>query len=130
MQKIGFTGENPEISPLTRSKYLTWRDGDRHFLGFAGSSVYFCGSKLCGLNGFSADDLTVGRSVGILLSKDRYLHWFVDDQWRGVVDLDYYYPLDEPMWGVVDVYGRCKKIRAEICTGESHGSNYIPALSE
>ena len=28
------------------------------------------------------------------------------------------YPLDTPMWGVVDLYGRCDQVKAEICTGE------------
>ena len=43
----------------------------------------------------------------------------MDGQWRGVVHVDDY-PPDEPMWGVVDVYGVCKQVKAEIRTGESY----------
>ena len=82
-----------------------------------GSTIYYNEKQICSL-GFSMADLTKGQSVGVLLTKERELHWFVDGKWRGVVHVDGY-PLDEPMWGVMDVCAQCKQARAEICTGES-----------
>ena len=66
---------------------------------------------------FSTDNLTEGQSLGILLTKERDLHWFVDGQWRDVFHVNDC-PLDEPMWGMVDLYNHCKQVKAEICTGE------------
>ena len=59
----------------------------------------------------------MGDSLGMLLTLEKEVHWFVNDVWRGCVRVEDY-PLDTPMWGVVDVYGRCKQVKAEICTGK------------
>ena len=58
-----------------------------------------------------------GDSLGMLLTLEKEVHWFVNDMWRGSVRVEDY-PLDTPMWGVVDVWGRCKQVKAEICTGK------------
>ena len=58
-----------------------------------------------------------GDSLGMLLTLEKEVHWFVNDVWRGSVRVEDY-PLDTPMWGVVDVWGRCKQVKAEICTGK------------
>ena len=92
-----------------------WGNGGKLLdLGF--TEISYCGKSLCNLD-FVTADLTVGQSVGMLLTRGRDLHWFVDDQWKGEVHVGDY-PLDELMWGVVDVYGNCNQVRAEICTGE------------
>ena len=93
-----------------------------HLLRIDKQSILYNEKKLCELD-FHTKDLTVGQSVGILLTRERYLHWFVDGQWRGEVHVDDY-PLDGPMWGVVDVYGACKQVRADIHTGESYTALY------
>ncbi len=41
----------------------------------------------------------------------------MNDVWRGSVRVKDY-PLDTPMWGVVDVNTQCKQVKAEICTGK------------
>ena len=116
-QCVGFTGENPESSTLTQGAYLKWRRGYKQLLDLAERIISYNGKKLCTLD-FHTNELTEGQSVGILLTRGRDLHWFVDDQWRGEAHVKRY-PLDELTWGVVDVYGDCKKVRAEIFTGES-----------
>ena len=115
-QGIGFTGENPRSSRLRQEECLCWCD--KHLLRLDEHDIFYNEKKLCELD-FHTMDLAVGQSVGILLTRGRDLHWFVDDQWRGVVHVNNY-PLGEPMWGVVDMYGVCKQVRAEICTGESY----------
>ena len=72
--------------------------------------------ELCRL-GFNTDALVVGDSLGMLLTLEKEVHWFVNDVWRGSVRVKDY-PLDTPMWGVVDVYALCKQVKAEICTGK------------
>ncbi len=69
--------------------------------------------------GVNTGDFGVGDSLGMLLTLEKKVHWFVNDVWRGCVRVEDY-PLDTPMWGVVDVYGygSCKQVKAEICTGK------------
>ena len=100
---------------------MKWRRGGKHFLSLTGQNVSYNGKKLCKLD-FHTNELTDGQSVGILLTRGRDLHWFVDDQWRGEVHVGDY-PLDELTWGVVDVSGGCKQVRADICTGENCSLN-------
>ena len=59
----------------------------------------------------------MGDSLGMLLTLEKEVHWFMNDVWRGCVRVEDY-PLDTPMWGVVDVYGWCKQVEAEIYTGK------------
>ncbi len=59
----------------------------------------------------------MGDSLGMLLTLEKEVHWFVNDVWRGCVRVEDY-PLDTPMWGVVDVCVQCKQVKAEICTGK------------
>ena len=54
--------------------------------------------------------------MGILVTRARDLHWFVDGVWKGVVPVRDY-PKSKSMWGLVVVYGKCTQARAEICTG-------------
>ena len=65
---------------------------------------------------FNLDDLHVGQSVGLLATQDGDLHLFVDGKHRGMVWSGL--PTDQPLWGVVDVYGKCAKIKADILCGK------------
>ena len=80
-------------------------------------TVYHNDKTLCKL-GFRTEDMTAGQSLGMLLTRQGDLHWFLDDKWRGVAHVDGY-PLDKPMWGVADMFGRCDQVTAEILTGKS-----------
>jgi hypothetical protein len=60
-------------------------------------------------------DLTLlreGQTVGCLVTQTGELHFFVDGRhvgkgWSGL-------PVDKPLWGLADVYGKCSKIRAQV----------------
>ncbi|XP_064384536.1 probable serine/threonine-protein kinase DDB_G0271682 isoform X2 [Halichondria panicea] len=112
--QIGFTGENPEKSTLTQLKFLLWRKEHKHLLYTQISQVYYKNKKLWDLD-FTTEDFVVGDSLGMLLTLEKEVHWFVNGKWRGSARMEDY-PLDTPMWGVVDLWGRCKQVKAEICT--------------
>ena len=114
---MGLTGENPETSELPQSPDISQYENVEHLLYINSNIVWYKGKELCKLD-FSTEDLNVGRSIGILLTRERDLHWFVNDKWRGMVHVDDY-PLDRPLWGVAEVWGRCKQVKADICSGES-----------
>ncbi|XP_064384532.1 neuralized-like protein 4 [Halichondria panicea] len=111
---IGFTGENPEDSTLTQLGYLDWQNKHKRLLRTFFSALHYKNERLCKL-GFNTYDFVVGDSLGMLLTLKKEVHWFVNDVWRGSVRVKDY-PLDTPMWGVVDVNTQCKQVKAEICT--------------
>jgi hypothetical protein len=60
--------------------------------------------------------LRAGQTVGCLVTQTGELHYFVDGKhvgrgWSGL-------PVDKPLWGIVDVYGKCSKIKAHILSDE------------
>ena len=105
---------------------MKWRRDDKQLLYLVEQYIFYNGKDLGRLD-FHTADLTVGQSVGILLTEERDLHWFVDGQWRGVVHVDDY-PLDGPMWGVVDVCEQCKQVRADIHTGKLYTVLCMPGI--
>ena len=117
-QGIGLTGENPEASALLQSPYISQSMNDKQLFYIGGEDVFYKGNKLSKLIDFNTWQLKVGQSLGILLTRERDIHWFVDNKWIGMVHVNDY-PLDRPMWGVANVYGTCKQVKADICSGES-----------
>ncbi len=79
------------------------------------TSLYYKDKELCEL-GVNTSGFGVGDSLGMLLTLEKEVHWFVNDVWRGCVRVEDY--PHKPMWGVVDVFGLCKQVKAEICTGK------------
>ena len=67
--------------------------------------------------------LTPGQTVGLLVTSNGQLHLFLDGQHRKEIATEL--PVDTPLWGVADVYGRCTKIKSEILSGESGGVHYV-----
>ena len=68
--------------------------------------------------GISIDisSLFVGRSVGLLVTRDGDLHLFVGGKHREMVWSGL--PTDQPLWAVADVFGNCFKIKADILCGK------------
>ena len=64
----------------------------------------------------SFDDLHVGQSVGLLVTRDGDLHMFVDGKHREMVWSGL--PTDQPLWGAADVCAKCAKIKADILCGK------------
>ncbi len=115
LQQVGFTGEDPTNSTLTECEYLTWQWKHKQLLRASSSVLYYNDEKLYELG---TGDVKPCQSLGLLLTREGECHWFLDDKWRGSVHLRDF-PLNQPMWGVVDVYGQCQQVRAGTCTGKS-----------
>ncbi len=94
---------------------MDWKNQHKHLLYTGTTSLQYKDKKLCDL-GLNTEYFEVGDSLGMLLTLEKEVHWFMNDVWRGSVRVEDY-PLDTPMWGVVDVNERCKQVKAEICTG-------------
>ena len=82
---------------------------------YEGTLIYNNGKKLpSGLP--SIDDHNTYRKVGVLISNDGHLHIYIDG--RHVQDVSAGLPVNSHIWGVVDVFGRCTKIKSERLSGE------------
>ncbi len=58
---------------------------------------------------FNLESLRVGQTVSCQVNKTGELHYFVDGKeqgvgWNGL-------PVDKPLWGIADIFGRATKIR-------------------
>ena len=71
----------------------------------------------------SLHDLTRGQTVGLLVTTNGQLHLFLDGRHRKEIATGL--PVDTPLWGAADVFGRCTKIKSEILSGESGGVDYV-----
>ncbi len=101
---------------MTQCVELIWQREYKHLLYVLRTFLFYKDKRLCEL-GLDTGDFGVGDSLGMLLTLEKEVHWFMNDVWRGCVRVEDY-PLDTPMWGVVDVIARCKQVKAEICTGK------------
>ena len=60
---------------------------------------------------FNLDDLTVGDTIGCSIHEDGTLHCYVNGKYRGV-GWDDKLPVNQEVYGIVDVCGRVTKIRS------------------
>ena len=63
---------------------------------------------LCGLD--------INQKVGLLLSPDGDLHVYLDG--RHITKAASGLPVNQPLWGLVNVYSNCSKIKSELLSGE------------
>ena len=63
------------------------------------------------------ESLKVGQTVGCLVSEEGNLHLIVDGNNLGMVWSQLPAKNQRTLWGFVDVYGTCKKIRSEFSYG-------------
>ena len=59
------------------------------------------------------------QTVGLLLTSDGQLHFYCDG--RHTKKVATYLPVNHHLWGAVDVYGNCTKIKSELLSGELDG---------
>ena len=112
---VGFTCQDPETSNIQRDAYLSIEGTDDSLLRAGFTTVTYKSNQLCRL-GFNTETFKKGQSLGLLLTRKSNLLWFLDGKVQGTVHVEGY-PLDKPMWGLIDVYGQCKQVKAEICSG-------------
>ena len=95
---------------------IRYKCDDRGLLYLDDQDVSYNHRQLCSID-FSTYQLNAGQSLGIIMTRDRTINWFVDGDWRGAINVDSY-PVDRPQWGIIDVCCRCTQVTAEICSGE------------
>ncbi len=101
---------------LTQCVRLLWLKEHKHLLCTNVNNLRYQNMELCKLN-FNTHEFRVGDSLGIMMTLDKGFHWFLNGVWGGSFRVEDY-PLNQPMWGVVDVYGPCRQVKAEISTGK------------
>ena len=62
------------------------------------------------------EELETETSVGILISGDGSLHLYIDGRYIKCVASDI--PVATPLWGAVDVFGNCFKVKSELLCGK------------
>ena len=62
--------------------------------------------------------LNTNQTIGLLISSDTKLHVYLDGRHVTTVSG---LPVDSHLWGAVDVYGDCTKIKSELLSGELDG---------
>ena len=64
----------------------------------------------------SLNNLSIHQSVGVQISTNGQFHLFIDGKHMDCVATDL--SVNKPLWGAVDVYSRCTKIKSEMLSGE------------
>ena len=62
--------------------------------------------------------LNTNQTIGLLISSDTKLHVYLDGHHLTTVSG---LPVDSHLWGAVDVWGHCSKIKSELLSGELDG---------
>ena len=106
-QRIGVTASLPhEVPPYLESTAHNWIYRDTS-LWHDGQVVRAALPNISGLN--------TGQSVGLQLTLDGQLHIYINGRYRecGASGL----PVHKPLWGALDVFARCIKIKSELLYG-------------
>ena len=111
-QKVGVTTTLPDSVP----DYLPISGTGVHEWNYRHRTLYHNGSRSEFPHLPSLDDLTTNQSVGLLVTTNGQLHLYLDG--RHVQEVATGLPVMTPLWGAVDVFGICTKIKSEILSGE------------
>ena len=110
-QKVGVTATLPnEVPSQLQSGPHEWY--------YRWSSLWHNGNKISTDLPF-IDDLKHHQTVGLLLTSDGQLHIYHDGRHTKKVATNL--PVNHHLWGAVDVYGHCTKIKSELLSGELDG---------
>ena len=117
MQDIGLTVECPDEIKVPHSTYDLFTSENYWILSY--STVHHKGREK--KVEFDLYDLTVGDIIGCSIHEDGTLHYYVNGKDRGV-GWDDKLPVNQAVYGIVDVYGCVTKIRSLFHYGKcSHG---------
>ena len=82
---------------------------------YLNSSLWHDGSET-DTSPFHLRDLKPHETVGIFLTTDGDLHIYHNGQ--HIKKMATHLPVGDSLWGAVDVWGRCTKIKSELLSGE------------
>ena len=111
-QIVGVTATLPHSVPL----YLPLRGAGSDEWHYWGKSLYHNKSSTKFPNIPSLNDLSIRQSVGLQISTNGKFHLFINGKHMDCVATGL--PVNKPLWGAVDVRGRCTKIKSEMLSGE------------
>ena len=99
--------------------YLPLRDAGPHEWAYRDQSLWHDGSHTKFPHLPSLDKLSTHQTVGLLISTDGQLHMYIDGRHSECIASGL--PVNKPLFGAVDVYGNCTKIKSEYLSGELDG---------
>ena len=111
-QIVGVTATLPHSVPY---ELPTTRDGSDEWY-YYDNGLYHNTSSTGFPNIPSLDDLSIHLSVGVQISTDGQLNLFFNGKHMDCVATGL--PVNKPLWGAVDVYANCTKIKSEMLSGE------------
>ena len=112
MQSVGVTTTLPHSVP----HYLPTFEAGSDERYYCDNSLYHNKSSTEFPNIPSLNDLSIHQKIGLQISTNGQLHMFVNDQHMDCVATGL--PVNKPLWGAVDVFGRCTEIKSEMLSGE------------
>ena len=110
-QTVGVTTTLPNVVPHV----LLGGGAGPHEWNYKWSSLWHNGKQIS-TDLPHLDFLKFHQTVGLLLTADGQLHVYHDGQHTKKVTTDL--PANHHLWGTVDVYGDCTKIKSELLSGE------------
>ena len=119
-QAVGVTTAVPDEVPHE----LPTDDTSNHEWYYDGNTHYHNHSSTDYSHLPSLHDFKVGNKVGLQLLPNGELHLFLDG--KNCDLLATALPVRKSLFGAVDVYGRCSKIKSEILSGELDGVCLAP----
>ena len=111
-QTVGVTTSLPDSVPDSLPTY----GAGGHEWNYDNRSLYHNGSSSEFPHLPSLHDVTINQSVGLLVTTNGQLHLYLDG--RHIQEVATELPINKPLWGAVDVYGKCTKIKSEMLSGE------------
>ena len=113
-QRVGVTATLPNVVP----NYLPYDTSGPHEWSYRWSSLRHNGRQIStGLPHLA--DFKCHQTVGFLLTSDGRLHVYHDGRHTKKVATNL--PVHHHLWGAVDVYGDCTKIKSELLSGKLDG---------
>ena len=114
-QKVGVTTTLPDRVP----EYLPLNDAGPHEWYYTGQSLRHDGSSTKFPHLPSLRELSTHQTVGLLISTNGQLHVYIDGRHSECIASGL--PVNKPLFGAVDVCGKCIKIKSEFLSGELDG---------
>ena len=113
-QRVGVTATLPNEVP----SFLPHDGSGPHEWNYRVTSLYHNGREI--LNYLpNLNHLVPHQTVGLLLTSDGQLHVYHDGRHTKKVATNL--PVNHHLWGVVDVFYNCTKIKSELLSGELDG---------
>ncbi len=103
----------PELSQKIKSRSKSTKS---KLIGVCSNKIFCLGMPLGTKHNLSksTESLKSGDSVGIRLVQGNKLELYYNDKLFDTFSLPKGYPQKTPMWGVVDVYGSCVEVKADV----------------